>query len=654
MCPAATKGRSVQNKERAKKAPLFSAIACYGRAFRLLFTETGINMCGIIGYSGKASAVEKVLTGLHALEYRGYDSAGLSFFREDGAMETVKAKGKIAEVEKKILPRLPLPVKTAIGHTRWATHGAPSDENSHPHGTERLSLVHNGIIENYAVLKEELVKSGYRFHSATDTEVAACLLDACYQRTGDPVKALRAAAERIVGSYAFAVLFRDRPDEIYGMRKESPLLVGVAEDAVFLASDMTAFIRDTNRYYRMEPGEIAVICKQKVTFLGENDLPFEKTVLIADWDTESAEKGGYATFMEKEIREGPAVIRKTLSPHVRDGLPFFSAEGLDEERLRRAKRITVVACGTAYHAGYFFRYTAEKYARIPTAVEIASEFRYANPILDENDVVVIIAQSGETADSLAALRLAKARGAYTVCVVNVVGSSIAEEADTVLLTLAGPEIAVASTKAYTVQVSLLSLLALHLARLRGTLSDAEISAKSQALLMELPLKIAEILDSTAAVQAVAKTLVSADNLFFLGRNIDYVSALEGSLKLKEISYIHSEAYAAGELKHGTISVIEEGMPVIAVATEEALYEKLISNVKEVLARGAAVYTLSPKKDEALFAPLGKYTLSLPDADPFILPILSATVLQLLALYTATLRGNDVDKPRNLAKSVTVE
>lgn len=611
-------------------------------------------MCGIIGYSGQGSALEKVLTGLHALEYRGYDSAGLSYFSEDGKMETVKAKGKISEVEKKVQPRLSLPVRTAIGHTRWATHGAPSDENSHPHGTDRLSLVHNGIIENYAVLKEELCDMGYTFKSATDTEVAACLLDRYYGESGDPIEAIRKAEKRIVGSYAFAVLFFDRPDEMYGVRRESPLLVGVTEGAVFLASDMTAFIRDTASYYRLEPGEIAVICKQKVTFLGENNLPIEKKLLVADWDTEAAEKGGYKTFMEKEINEEPTAVKKTLSPRVRDGMPYFDGEGLSEKRLRAAKKITVVACGTAYHAGYFFRYTAERYARIPTSVEIASEFRYSDPILDESDVVVIISQSGETADSLAALRLAKARGAYTVAVVNVVGSSIAEEADTVLLTLAGPEIAVASTKAYTVQISLLSLFALSLARLFGTLSDSEIQKATSALLSELPEKLAEILTQSDEIACVAETLVKAESLFFLGRNIDYVTALEGSLKLKEISYIHSEAYAAGELKHGTISLIEDGMPVIAVATQERLYEKLVSNVKEVLARGACVYTVAPRKDASLFLPLASHTLWLPDADPFILPILSATVLQILALHTASLRRHDVDKPRNLAKSVTVE
>ena len=591
---------------------------------------------------------------MHALEYRGYDSAGIAYFTEEGKLATVKAKGKIVNVEEKIRNIPNISSDCVIGHTRWATHGAPSDENSHPHGTHRVQLVHNGIIENYASLKSQLETEGYRFESATDTEVAAKLIDRYYRLTGDPVATLRKAEKDLRGSYAFGVIFADHPGNIYALRKESPLLIGHGENGNFIASDVTAFLADTNRYYRLEAGEIAIISKEKITFLDINNSSIEKAEEVASWDVQTAERGGYKTFMEKEIREEPEALRKTLSPRIREGLPDFSEERLDDDRLRNTRRIHVVACGTAYHAGYFAKYFLEQHARIPTEICIASEFRYQNPILSPDDTVIVISQSGETADTLAALRLAKAAGAYIVSVVNVVGSTIARESDTVLTTLAGPEIAVASTKAYTVQTGLLFLLAVKLSLLHHTLTEEEARRMVHSLAEELPALLEMLLQDTDNIAEVASELVSADSLFFIGRNLDYVSSLEGSLKLKEISYIHSEAYAAGELKHGTISLIEPGMPVIAITTVSALREKMLSNVKEVLARGATVYTLCPASAEQEVSPLSRKVLRLPECDEILLPILSATVLQLLAYYTATFRNCNVDQPRNLAKSVTVE
>ena len=609
-------------------------------------------MCGIIGYTGTKNAVDKVITGLHALEYRGYDSAGIAYFDNDGNLTTVKAKGKIENVEKKIAAMPAITTHCAIGHTRWATHGAPSDENSHPHGTAHVQLVHNGIIENYEELRQFLKEQGYTFYSDTDTEVAAKLIDCYYKQYADPVTAIRKTEEKIRGSYAFGVLFCDEPDKIYAVRRESPLPIGIGKNENFIASDLTAFLPDTNHYFRLDQGEIAIICKDNITFLDKNNLPVAKKEEVALWDMQAAERGGFSCFMEKEMNEEPDAIVKTLSPRIRDGLPDFRNDGLDEKRLSEAKKITVVACGTAYHAGYYGKYLIEKIARIPAHAEIASEFRYSDPLIGKNDVVLIISQSGETADSLAALRLAKQAGAYVIAVVNVIGSSIAREADAVLPTLAGPEIAVASTKAYTVQTALLSLLAVKLALLSSNISEEEAREKTALLLTALPDAVRRTLALSDAIRGVASTLIGAEDVFFIGRNTDYVTALEGSLKLKEISYIHSEAYAAGELKHGTISLIEDETPVIALSTVESVREKTISNMKEVLARGATLYTIgTPSKDVESLATV---SIVLPPCNEFIAPIVSATALQLLAYHVASLRGCDVDRPRNLAKSVTVE
>lgn len=610
-------------------------------------------MCGIIGYTGKRNAVKEVVRGLRLLEYRGYDSAGLAAVT-DGGFSVVKAKGRIGNLEKKLAERSELLSATAIGHTRWATHGAPSDKNSHPHGTERVLVAHNGIIENYAELRETLAKDGYRFESETDTEVAAKLIDKCYAREKDPVRAIRAAEELLRGTYAFAILFFDRPHEIYAARRESPLLVGVADDGCYLASDIAAFLSETRRYHRVENGEILSLCKDKITFYAKNGDAFEKELLTAEWDIEAAERGGYQSFMEKEMHEEPKAVKRTLSPRVKDGLPSFSSHGLDEQRLLAAKKIVFVACGTAYHAGLFGRHVIEKYARIPCEAAIASEFRYSEPILSPSDAVIVISQSGETADTLAALRLAKQAGAYTVAVVNVAFSSIARESDCVLQTLAGPEIAVASTKAYTVQTALLALLGVRLAYLVGRLNEVAAKEMTHLLSEALPTAIEGTLSLSFAIRALADEIKDAKSIFFIGRNQDYVSSLEGSLKLKEISYIHSEAYAAGELKHGTISLIEEGTPVIALSTVAALREKTASNLKETTARGAAAYVIADANADKSFLSLARRAILLPSVDEFILPIVAATALQLLAFHTADLRGTDVDKPRNLAKSVTVE
>lgn len=608
-------------------------------------------MCGIIGYTGASDAVTEVIAGLRLLEYRGYDSAGMAALTEKG-ITVVKKKGRVDILENAIKAS-PVISHTAIGHTRWATHGEPSDRNSHPHGTERVMLVHNGIIENDIALKDELLIKGYSFESDTDTEVAAKLVDSLYAKTGDPVKALKEASLRLRGSYAFAVLFSDRPDTLYATRCESPLLVGVTETGAYLASDIAAFLPKTRKYIPVENREILSICKSKITFYAENGDEYEKEQLLAEWDVEAAERSGYGSFMEKEMHEEAEVVERTLSPRVESGLPDFSRE-ISESRLLSARKIWLIGCGTAYHAGLLGKYALEKYARISAEAAIASEFRYADPLLTKDDAVILISQSGETADTLAALRLAKERGAYTVAVVNVGFSTIARESDATLQTLAGPEIAVASTKAYTVQTALLLLLSVSLGVKNGEIGVADAKERTALLTEGLPRAIEETLALSDAIRETAKAIVDAQHLFFIGRNQDYISSLEASLKLKEISYIHSEAYAAGELKHGTISLIEKGTPVIAVSTLASLREKLLSNLKETLARGARAVVVCERSAASYFAGASADTVLLPDADPFILPIVAATALQLLAFHVASLRGCDVDKPRNLAKSVTVE
>lgn len=606
-------------------------------------------MCGIVGYSGARNAVSVLLEGLSALEYRGYDSAGVTVFTEKG-METSKAAGRLSAVADR-LAKHPLPGHCGIGHTRWATHGAPSDQNAHPHGTANLSLVHNGIIENYAELKSQLSQKGYTFQTQTDTEVAAKTLDSCY--AGDPLAAIRQACGKMQGSYAFGILFADHPGEIYGIRLGSPLLVAVGNGEGFLASDISAVLSYTKSYYALEEGEIVKIAAGgAITIFGQDGNPIEKELLTARWDVEQAQKNGYDHFMRKEIFEQPTALYNTVHPRVIGGLPDFTHDGIAPGFFAGITRIQMVACGTASYAGQVGKNVLEKIARVPAEVDIASEFRYRNPILDPSQLVVVISQSGETADTLAALRLAKSQGIKTLAIVNVAGSTIAREADIVLHTYAGPEIAVASTKAYSVQTGVLYLLAIRIAMEKGRIGEE--TAKSYvAGLLEAIEKTKSALNTDKAAKEMAGILQKVDDLFFIGRGADCPLCREGSLKLKEISYIHSEAYEAGELKHGTISLITDGVPVIAVATQSSLLPKTVSNIKETRARGAKILLIC-KEGEEIGEDVYDHIIRLPDIDDLFAPILAAIPLQLLAYHTAVARGCDVDKPRNLAKSVTVE
>lgn len=605
-------------------------------------------MCGIIGYTGSKQAAAILLEGLRELEYRGYDSAGVSVFSDDRLL-TVKAAGRLKVLEEK-LSTAPVAGSCGIGHTRWATHGAPVDQNAHPHEAGRVSLVHNGIIENYAQLKEELLQKGYHFASQTDTEVAAALLDSCYH--GDPVQAVQDAAKKMDGSYAFGVLFSDRPGEIYGIRLNSPLLVAVGENEGFLVSDISAVLHHTKNYYALEHGEIAAITPQNITIYGPDLVPVQKELLQVHWNAEQAQKDGFAHFMRKEIFEQPTALYNTLHPRIVDGFPNFAGDGLQDGFFKDITRIQLVACGTASFAGLVGKGVIEKIARIPAEVDIASEFRYRDPILDPTQLVIVISQSGETADTLAALRLAKSQGVKTLAIVNVAGSTIAREADTVLYTYAGPEIAVASTKAYSVQTGVLYLLAIQAAIEKQRL-DKTTAKTYVAGLFDAVEKTKEVLKLDAQIQKMASALAAAQDIFYIGRGLDYPLCKEGSLKLKEISYIHSESYEAGELKHGTISLITPGVPVIAVGSQSALLPKTISNIKETRARGARVLLLCKQADQ-IGDDVFDDILRIPDVDDLFAPILAVIPLQLLAYHTAVERGCDVDKPRNLAKSVTVE
>ncbi|MGN0654031.1 MAG: glutamine--fructose-6-phosphate transaminase (isomerizing) [Oscillospiraceae bacterium] len=608
-------------------------------------------MCGIVGYVGRQQCADILVSALKKLEYRGYDSAGIAV-HSNGKIKTVKAKGKIAEGLEAKLAKEGKPYGTCgIAHTRWATHGEPSDVNSHPIGNGRITIVHNGIIENYREIKEFLISKGYGFESETDTETVAKLLD--YYYSGDPIDAIISALSDIEGAYALGIIFRDFPEKIYAVRKESPLIVGKGKGENFIASDMTAILEHTKEYYLLEQGEIAVLDGDSISFYNLHKGSIEKTICIADWDMDAAEKGGYEHFMLKEIHEQPSVIKTTINPRIKDGLPDLSECGITPEKLNSYKRIFVVACGTAMHAGVVGRYVIEKLARVPVSVEIASEFRYREPIVSEGDLVIVISQSGETADSLAAMRLAKQLGAETLAIVNVKGSSIAREADMLIYTHAGPEIAVASTKAYMVQIAVMYLLAFEMALAAGKIDETECK-RLTSLLREIPEKIEKILEDTEDAQYIAAQLLTADSLLYIGRGLDYALSMEGSLKLKELSYIHSESYAAGELKHGTISLITDNVPVIAVATQQNLFDKTISNIKEVKTRGAKVIIVCresyvPDKD------IADFKFGLPDdVEDLLMPMAAVVPLQLIAYYTSVLRGNDVDKPRNLAKSVTVE
>ena len=606
-------------------------------------------MCGIVGYVGKRSAQDVLLDGLEKLEYRGYDSAGVALAL-DGGIRVVKSKGRLTQLRQKLAAQALAQSFCGIGHTRWATHGEPSDVNSHPHSTPRVSIVHNGIIENYGILKERLIAKGYTFESETDTEVLVKLIDSCY--TGDPLRALQEALAKVRGSYALAVLFRDRPDTIFAVKRESPLIVGWGEGENFVASDIPALLKYTRRYSVLEEGDMAVCTAEGIRFYNEFAEPVQRPVLTADWDMEAAEKGGYPHFMLKEINEQPTAITATVSPRVEDGMPDLRIPQLTDEVLRSIGTVHLVGCGTAMHAGMVGKAAIEALARVPAQVEIASEFRYRNPILRPEDLVIIISQSGETSDTLAALKLAKSRGVPVLAIVNVVGSSIARAADYVMYTYAGPEIAVASTKAYMVQMCVLYLFALRLAYARGMQTDAEVRRLTAELL-----RAGEVIKPRLAdceqIKYLASRFVNTQSCFFIGRGFDYSLSLEGSLKLKEISYVHSDAYAAGELKHGTISLVTDGVPVIALATQKQVYEKTISNAKETKSRGAKVL-LFTTRDAVVPDGVADYVVRLDDYDDLLMPLQLIVPLQLFAYYMAVLRGCDVDKPRNLAKSVTVE
>ncbi len=607
-------------------------------------------MCGIVGYVGREECADILVDALRRLEYRGYDSAGIAVFEDDN-IKTIKAKGKISDgLLVKLNAAGKLHATAGIGHTRWATHGEPSDVNSHPLGNSRISIVHNGIIENYRKIKDFLISEGYTFESETDTETVAKLLDYYYK--GDPVDAIIKTVAEIEGSYALGIIFRDFKNTVYAIRKESPLIVGKGKNESYIASDVTAILDHTRDYYLLEPEEIAVLSEEGISFVDIHKNPIEKELMTADWDIDAAEKGGYKHFMLKEIHEQPEAVKKTIAPRIYEGMPTLEECGMTEEQLRKYKNIFVVACGTAMHAGLVGKYVIEKIGRIPVTVDVASEFRYRNPIVSADDLVILVSQSGETADTLEALRLSKRLGADTLAIVNAKGSSIAREADMVLYTHAGPEISVASTKAYMVQLAVFYLIAFELSYARGAISK-EKCRKYIKLLENVPNEIKAMLENPEKSQYVASKLIASENLLYIGRGLDYALSMEGSLKLKEISYIHSESYAAGELKHGTISLVTDGMPVIAVATQDEIYDKTVSNVKEVKARGA--YTIMITKENHIPASdVSDFTITVPDTDGLLMPMIAIIPLQLIAYYTADLKGNDVDKPRNLAKSVTVE
>lgn len=609
-------------------------------------------MCGIVGYVGHRDCSDVLVSALTKLEYRGYDSAGIAVF-ENGEIKTVKTKGKLKDLEDKLAEVGKPSGNVGIGHTRWATHGEPSDVNSHPHSGARVTIVHNGIIENYIELKEFLTLKGREFISDTDTEVVAQLLD--YKYNGNPLETIDAVMAELKGSFALGIMFKDFPDRVFAVRRESPLIVGVAEGECFIASDVPAILQYTRDYYLLDHDEIATLSGDGVTFVDEHLDPIEKELKTADWDMEAAEKGGYPHFMIKEINEQPTAIRTTIMPRIKDGLPCLEECGITLEKLKDFTNITIVACGTAMHAGMVGKYVIEDIARVPVNVDIASEFRYRNPIIGKGDLVIIISQSGETADSLAAMRLAKQKGATTLAIVNAKGSSIAREADMLIYTLAGPEIAVASTKAYITQLSVVYLFAFELALAKETVSVAECKRLVSAL-MKMPDAVQYVIDNCEEkCKYIATKLVTADSLLYIGRGLDYALSMEGSLKLKEVSYIHSESYAAGELKHGTISLIDEDMPVISVATQTDVIPKTISNIVEVKSRGAKIILVCTDAcARELKDGVADYVVEIPHSEELLMPITAVVPLQLLAYYTSINRGNDPDKPRNLAKSVTVE
>ena len=611
-------------------------------------------MCGIVGYIGKEQAAPILLEGLSRLEYRGYDSAGICVAGE-GRLQLTKSKGRLKNLIEMTNDGATLHGMTGIGHTRWATHGEPNDTNSHPHISEdgKIALVHNGIIENYMELRQYLQEKGVHFTSETDSEVVAQLLDHFYKETGSVLDALYMVLHRIEGAYALGILCADEPDRIYAARKDAPLLIGYGDGCSFIASDVTALVKYTRDVTYMEDGEVAVLTTDGVTVRNAMEQIIVKEHHHIDWEISAAEKGGYPHFMLKEIMEEPDALRRTLSPRIHDGRIVFEGMKLSDEALRGIHRISIIACGSSYHVGVIGKYNIEKLTRIPVEVSLASEFRYSDPILDDKTLCIVISQSGETLDTMAALHEAKARGARILSLVNVVGSSIARESDDVLYTWAGPEIAVATTKAYSTQLLLLNMFCLYLADIRKTIPEArylELVAEMQ----RLPEKLEQILSDCEQIKHYASLYFNHDSVFFIGRNLDYALGLEGSLKLKEISYIHSEAYASGELKHGTISLIENGTLVVALGTYTPLFDKAMSNVVEVKARGAKVLALTTESCREEMAKHADALIVIPDTDTMFLPSLGVVPLQLFAYYVALQRGCDIDKPRNLAKSVTVE
>lgn len=613
-------------------------------------------MCGIVGYVGDEQAAPILLSGLSKLEYRGYDSAGLAVRDGSNPVEIVKAKGRLKVLAEKTNDGKELWGSCGIGHTRWATHGEPSEVNAHPHCSEDYNVVgvHNGIIENYQELKDKLLRKGYTFYSSTDTEVAVKLIDYYYKKyEGTPVDAINHSMVRIRGSYALAVMFKDYPNEIYVARKDSPMILGVEKGGAYLASDVPAILKHTRNVYYIGNMEMARLQKDNITFYNLDGDEIQKELKVIEWDAEAAEKAGFEHFMMKEIHEQPKAVSDTLHSVISDGKINLSEVGLTENEIKEISQIYIVACGSAYHVGMAAQYVLEDLAGIPVRVELASEFRYRKPLLDKNGLVIIISQSGETADSLAALREAKEKGIKTLGIVNVVGSSIAREADKVFYTLAGPEISVATTKAYSAQLVAMDVLALQFAYVRGELEESKYE-EMLAELLTLPDKIQRILsDDKERIQWFSSKLSNMKDIFFLGRGIDYAISMEGSLKMKEISYIHSEAYAAGELKHGTISLIEDGTPVISILTQSALYEKMISNMVEVKSRGAYLMGLTSYGNYNI-EDTADFTVYIPKTDEHFATSLAVVPLQLMGYYVSVAKGLDVDKPRNLAKSVTVE
>lgn len=609
-------------------------------------------MCGIVGYIGEKQAIPVLMEGLSKLEYRGYDSSGVAIY--DGKeIKIRKFKGRLSVLEE-YLKTETLPGTLGIGHTRWATHGEPSDENSHPHSNEskNLVLVHNGIIENYVSIKAMLVEKGYHFTSDTDTEVLVHYID--YYYNGDLVEAVQKVLEKVRGSYAFAVISKTEPDKMVCVRKENPLIVGVGEGENFIASDIPAILNHTRKIYLLDENEICIVTRDNIKFLSVEGKEVKKDIFEVDWNIDAAEKGGYEHFMIKEIHEQPKAVKDTMTSRINletDEIKLDDIK-LTKEYMAGIEKIFIVACGTAYHAGMVGKYVIERMAKIPVEVDIASEFRYRDPILNEKTLTIIVSQSGETLDTFAALKEARRKGSRILSIVNVVGSSIARESDDVLYTWAGPEIAVASTKAYTTQIVAFYILALYMAQMRETMTIAEVLEVKKEMMM-LPEMVEKALTYKETLQRFATKNTHIKDMFFLGRGLDYALGLEGSLKVKEISYIHSEAYAAGELKHGTIALIEKGTVVMALLTQDALYEKMVSNIKEVKARGAYVFALA-KEGNLEVADVADKTIYIPHVSDILAPIVAVIPLQLLAYYLAVEKGCDVDKPRNLAKSVTVE